>query len=148
MDPKYTVQLDRSVGRWVYPLHRRLYELTDGRLGHRSFLGPILLLTTTGRRSGTPRTTPLLYMPDDGGFWVVGSNGGRDRTPGWVHNLESKPEAEVQAGREHVGVEASVLRDEDRDEVWPRLTEFYGGWSYYQQLTDRQLPAVRLRRRS
>lgn len=144
MDPKYTVQLDRTLGRWIYPMHRRLYQLTNGALGHRSFLGPILLLTTTGRRSGLRRTTPLLYMPDGDERWVVASNAGRPNTPSWLANLEACPEAEIQARQHKVPVAATVLRGADRQEIWPRLTRFYAGWSYYQQLTDRELPAIKL----
>jgi F420H(2)-dependent quinone reductase len=147
VDPKYTVKLDRTVGRWVYPLHRQLYERTGGRIGHRSMFGPILLLTTTGRRSGQARTTPLLYMPDAESFWVVASNGGRPETPSWLHNLRALPEATVQAGTNKVDVDAEILAGPDRERIWSRLTEYYRGWSYYQQLTDRQLPAVHLTRR-
>lgn len=145
VNPKYTVMLDRKVGRWVYPLHRRLYERTGGRLGHRSMLGPILLLTTQGRRSGLARTTPLLYMPEGDAFWVVGSNGGRPHTPSWLLNLDAQPDALVQAGTRKVTVRAEIHRDQARAEVWPRLVDFYPGWDYYQGLTERPLLPVLLR---
>ena len=144
MHPKYTVWLDRNGGRLFYPVHRRMYQWSDGRLGHRSPMGPMLLLTTTGRRSGLPRTNPLLYMPDGDGFWVVGSNGGRPQFPAWLYNLRGLGQARVQAGRRKVKVRASILEGEQRAAVWPRLTEYYPGWGYYQQLTDRELPAVHL----
>jgi F420H(2)-dependent quinone reductase len=144
MDPRYTVTLDRTMGRWVYPLHRHLYQLTDGRVGHRSWLGPILLLTATGRKTGQPRVTPLLYMPDGPDFVVVGSNAGRPGPPQWLLNLEADPEAGVQAGRRRVPVLAQVLRGDDAAELWPRLDRHYPGWSYYQQLTDRPILPVRL----
>jgi deazaflavin-dependent oxidoreductase (nitroreductase family) len=145
MDPKHAVAFDRKVGRWFYRAHCRAYRLTGGLVGHRSSMGPMLLLTTTGRRTGERRTTPLLYMPDGDDFVVVGSNGGRDRPPAWLLNLEASPEAGIQVARRKAAVVAEVLRGADKDELWPRLTEHYQGWSYYQQLTDREIPVVRLR---
>lgn len=142
---RYTVAIDRTVGRRIYPLHVRLYRLTGGRVGHWSPLGPMLLLTTTGRRSGQPRTTPLLYMPDGADYLVVASNGGRDQPPAWLLNLESSPRATVQAGRATSEVETEILRGDHRASVWPRLVGHYSGWDHYQQLTERDLPAVRLR---
>lgn len=136
---------DRTVGRRLYPWHVRLYRATGGVIGHRSAMGPMLLLTTTGRRSGQPRTTPLLYMPDDGDFYVVASNGGRDAAPNWLRNLEASPRAEVQVRRDRMAVAAVVLRDEARAAVWGRLTAYYPGWDRYQRETARQIPAVHLR---
>jgi deazaflavin-dependent oxidoreductase (nitroreductase family) len=144
VNPKYAVAFDRRFGRWFYPVHRRVYELSGGLIGRRSPMGPMLLLTTTGRRSGEPRTTPLLYMPDGDDYLVVGSNGGRDRPSAWVLNLEASPKAQVQVGRKKVQVAAEVLRGQAAAQLWPRLNEHYNGWAYYQQLTDRELPVVRL----
>jgi deazaflavin-dependent oxidoreductase (nitroreductase family) len=144
VDPRRTLAFDRRFGRWFYPLHRRAYRLSGGLIGHRSPMGPMLLLTTTGRRSGEPRTTPLLYMPDGEDYLVVGSNGGRDRPPAWLLNLETLPAAEVQVRRKKTLVTAEVLRGDAAAAFWPRLTEHYEGWAYYQQLTDREIPVVRL----
>jgi deazaflavin-dependent oxidoreductase (nitroreductase family) len=144
VDPKYTVAFDRRFGRWFYPVHRRAYRLTGGLIGHKSALGPMLLLTTTGRRTGEQRTTPLLSMPDGEGWVVVGSNGGRDRPPAWLLNLEALPRAEVQVRRRRVPAVAEVLRSADAEALWPRLTAHYPGWAYYQQLTEREIPVVRL----
>lgn len=142
MDPKRAVQLDRSVGRQVYFLHRWVYTLTGGVVGHKTGTGPILLLTTTGRRSGRARTKPLLYMSDGDRYVVVASNGGRDQPPSWFLNLTARPEAEVQVGRRSVPVTAEVLSGPRRSEIWPRLREFYSGWEHYSHLTERQLPVV------
>ena len=138
---------DRLVGRRFYRLHRRLYELTDGRIGHRSPAGPILLLTTIGRKSGKPRTTPLLYMPDADDYLVVASNGGRNEPPEWLRNLEASPDARVRAGREVHPVRGDVLWGADADVLWPSLAAFHPGWRRYQRLTEREIPIVRLVRR-
>lgn len=145
--PSIAVIFDRLVGRRFYRLHRRVYELTKGRIGHRSPAGPILLLTTVGRRTGRPRTTPLLYLAEDDGYLVVASNGGRDEPPDWLRNLEVSPDARVQTGREIHRVQADVLWGRDADVLWPRLAAHYAGWRAYQRLTEREIPVVRLARR-
>ncbi len=141
-----TIFFDRHFGHWAYPVHRWLYEHTGGRIGGRSPMGPMLLLTTTGRKSAQPRTTPLLYVPEGPDFLVVASNGGRDQAPAWLANLTSRPEATVQVGPERVAVVAEILVGADKDAVWSTLMAQYRGWDEYQQLTTREIPAVRLRR--
>lgn len=146
MKPKNSVRLDRWVGRWlVYPLHRRLYRWSGGRIGKKTAQGPVILLTHTGRKSGHRYTTPLLSMPDGDGWVVVGSNGGRPETPAWVHNVSANPDVEVQDGRRQVAAVATVASPERRAELWSRLGEQYEGWHHYQTLTDREIPVVELR---
>jgi F420H(2)-dependent quinone reductase len=135
---------DHTIGRRLYPWHVRLYRWTNGKVGHHSYMGPMLLITTTGRKTGQPRTTPLLYMPDGANFFVVGSNGAREQDPNWLRNLEVQPQADVQAGRRKVRVRAEVMRGDAKAAVWERLTTFYPGWARYQQQTDRELAAVHL----
>jgi deazaflavin-dependent oxidoreductase (nitroreductase family) len=122
-----------------------MYEASDGRVGASSSQGPMLLLSTVGRRSGQPRTTVLLFMRDGGDFVVVGSNGGRPQPPAWALNLEAEPKATVRDGRRTLSVVAETVSPEERGELWSRLHEFYPGWSHYQTLTDRRLPVIRLR---
>jgi deazaflavin-dependent oxidoreductase (nitroreductase family) len=143
--PKNAVRFDRTLGPLFYKVHRWMYEASDGRVGARSSQGPILLLHTVGRRSGQPRTTPLLYMRDGEDFVVVGSNGGRPEPPAWFLNLEADPKATVRDGRRTLSVVAETVGPDDRGALWSRLHEFYPGWSHYQTLTDRHLPAIRLR---
>ena len=149
MKPKNAVRLDRTIGRWVYRFHLFIYRLTFGLIGHRTSQGPVLLLTTLGRKSGTLRTTPLLYMPDESTdpqvFYVVGSNGGRPNAPGWILNLGDHSSCVVQAGRRSYLAVGEVLDDVAKAEIWPELTEYYSGWSYYETLTDREIHPVRLK---
>jgi deazaflavin-dependent oxidoreductase (nitroreductase family) len=141
---RFTIFFDRTIGRRFYPLHRALYRLTGGLIGRRSPLGPILLLTTVGRKSGQRRTTPLLYMPDEPRLVVVGSNAGRQHTPAWVLNLVATPMAEVQVGRRTMEVDAHLLTDEEKELMWPRLLAHYKGWGEYQELTAREIRVIAL----
>lgn len=141
------VHFDRTIGRRFYRIHRFVYRWTGGLIGHRTPAGPILLLTTVGRKSGHRSTTPLLYMPDGSLFVVVGSNGGRDQPPAWVLNLAATPAAEIQVGRRRLPVEAHILTGEEKAAMWPRLLEHYKGWGHYQQLTVREIRVVSFRPR-
>lgn len=146
MKPKNSVRIDRLAGRWlVYPLHKRLYRWTGGRIGKKTAQGPVILITHTGRKSGKEYTTPLLSMPHEGGWVVVGSNGGRPEMPQWVRNVEANPDVEVQDGRRKVAAVATVAEPERRAELWPLLGEQYEGWHHYQTLTDREIPVIELR---
>ena len=122
-----------------------MYEASDGRVGAKSSQGPMLVLSTVGRRTGQPRSTPLLYMRDGEDFVVVASNGGRRQPPAWYLNLQVEPKATVRDGRRTLGVVAETPGPEEREALWRRLHEFYAGWSHYQTLTDRELPVIRLR---
>lgn len=146
MKPSRAVRLDRLAGRWlVYPLHRRLYRLTGGRIGRRTAQGPVILLTHTGRASGKEFTTPLLAVPNEGGWIVVASNGGRPEHPQWYRNVLVNPDVEVQDGRRQVAAVAVAASPERRAELWPFVGERYAGWHHYQTLTEREIPVVELR---
>jgi F420H(2)-dependent quinone reductase len=139
-----TVTFDRMLGRLSYPLHNRLYRLTRGRVGHRSPAGPMLLLTSTGRKSGVARTHALLYLERKGQFYVVASNGGRSSNPNWLYNVREEPHVTVQAGARRFNATAHILDIEERNMVWAMLTKFYPGWAHYETLTTRNLQVVRL----
>jgi deazaflavin-dependent oxidoreductase (nitroreductase family) len=143
--PENAVRFDRTLGPLFYKLHRWMYEASDGRIGASSPQGPMLLLSTVGRRTGQPRTTALLFMRDGEDFVVVGSNGGRPEPPAWYLNLQADPKATVRDGRRKLAVVAETAGPEERGELWRRLHEFYAGWAHYQTLTDRELPVIRLR---
>ncbi len=125
--------------------HTRVYRWTGGRLGHNAGGVTNLLLTTTGRKSGQPRTVPLAYMPDGETYVVVASNGGSDRHPIWWLNLQKKASATVQVGKSVVEVEAVEATDAERERLWPRLKEVNPFYSKYEQITDRHIPVVVLR---
>ena len=143
-----TVAFDRSFGRLSYPIHIRLYRLTRGLIGHKSPAGPMLILTSTGRKSGDARSNALLYLKHEGCYYVVASNGGRASNPSWLYNVRQDPNVKVQAGSKRFNATAHVLDLEERAAVWPLLTEFYPGWAHYETLTTRVLQVIRLEPKS
>lgn len=125
----------RLTGRLNVPL----YRLSGGRVGGRVAKAPVLLLTTTGRRSGLPRTAPVVYLADGENLVVIGSNAGHSRTPAWSLNLKANPEAEVELGRERRRVRARVAGGEERAELWRKHNEQYSGFDEYEARTDRDI---------
>lgn len=123
-------------------LHVPIYRATGGRIGHRT--GPIeqLLLTTTGRRSGRPRTLPLTYMCDGDDYVIVASHGGNDRHPAWWLNLQSNPIASIQVRARVLRVTAREAVGAERARLWPLLTQMNPVFLKYEQLTDRLIPVV------
>lgn len=116
-----------------------LYRLSGGRVGGRIAKAPVLLLTTTGRKSGLPRTAPVVYLADGEDVVVIGSNAGHSRTPAWSLNLQANPEAEVEIGRERRKVRARIAEGEERSELWRKHNEQYSGFDEYEARTDRDI---------
>jgi deazaflavin-dependent oxidoreductase (nitroreductase family) len=124
-------------------------KATRGRFTMTSLIVPTLVLTTTGAKTGQPRTTPLACMPDgEGVFYVVGSNFGTEKHPAWTGNLIKNPRATVVYGGQTMQVDARFLSDEEKAEVWPRLTKVWPTYDHYTTKTDRNLRVFRLTRTS
>lgn len=132
----------RSLIRGLSKLHLALHRLSRGRLLGRLAGMPVLLLTTTGRRSGKARTTPLTFFRDGRDLVVIASNGGADRPPDWSLNLQQNPRAVVQIGTDQLTVEASTASPEERERLWPGITSTYPGYGAYQQKTSRRIPVL------
>jgi deazaflavin-dependent oxidoreductase (nitroreductase family) len=134
-----------------------LYRISRGRLGRRTIPkatgfplarvhgdGQVIFLTVPGRKSGTPRTNPLVAVPIDDGWIVAASFGGSDRNPDWYLNLIAAPVAQVSAdGRNHV-VTHQLVDDDDTDEAWQQLDAAFGGFRHYRLATTRTIPLIRL----
>lgn len=125
--------------RWTGKMNVPLYRATGGRVGGKVGKAPVLLLTTTGRKSSQPRTAPVVYLADGENMIVIGSNAGNDRVPAWALNLKAKPDAEVEVGRRQVRVRARVAEGEERAELWRKSNEQYAGFDDYEKRTDRDI---------
>lgn len=125
--------------RWAGKLNVPIYRLSGGRLMGKIGRAPVLLLTTTGRKSGQPRTAPVVYLADGERLSVIGSNAGNTRTPAWSLNLKANPDAEVEVGRERRRVRARIAEGEERAELWRRHNEQYAGFDDYEARTDREI---------
>jgi F420H(2)-dependent quinone reductase len=125
--------------RWVGKLNIPLYRLSGGRIGGKINEAPVLLLTTTGRKSGQARTAPVVYLDDGENVVVIGSNAGHNRTPAWSLNLKANPEAEVEVGRKRRPVRARVAEGEERADLWRKHNEQYSGFDEYEARTDRDI---------
>jgi deazaflavin-dependent oxidoreductase (nitroreductase family) len=126
-------------------LHQRIYERTDGRLGHRLIGVPSLLLRTTGRRTGLTRTSALVYARDGDGYVLVASRGGSDSPPGWLHNVGAEPAVDIQVGRARWPAIARVVHAGDADyaRLWKLVNDKnYGRYARYQTRTERKIALV------
>ena len=135
-------RVTRTLFRFFVPLNRFAYERTGGRVGGRLRGAPVLLLSTTGRKTGKRRTTPLLYLVDDDGLVVVASAGGASKHPAWFLNLCSNPEVDVQMGSEHRPMLASETSGDQRTRLWAKLVDMYPSYDAYQRRTTREIPVV------
>ena len=119
-----------------------IYRRTDGKFGGRLAGAPVVLLTTKGRKSGLPRTVPLLYLRDGGDLVVVASKGGWADHPLWYQNLCTDPQVQVQVGRDKRPMVARTASDDERARLWPQLVSLYAAYADYQSWTDRKIPLV------
>jgi deazaflavin-dependent oxidoreductase (nitroreductase family) len=129
------------LARTLAGLHVTTYRLTGGRLVGRPG-APTLLLTTTGRKTGQPRTTALFYLPDAGSQVLVASYGGDARHPQWYRNLLANPVARVQLGRTVITAHATVATGTLRERLWPLVVANWPDYADYQARTERELPVV------
>ena len=125
--------------RWAGKLNIPLYRLSGGRLMGKVNQAPVLLLTTTGRRSGQARTAPVVYLSDGANLVVIGSNAGHSRAPAWSLNLQANPDAEVEIGRGRRPVRARVAEGEERAALWRKHNDQYSGFDEYEARTDRDI---------
>jgi deazaflavin-dependent oxidoreductase (nitroreductase family) len=127
--------------------HVERYRATDGEEGHDWQGTQTLLLTTTGRKSGEPRTMPLIYaLYGENAYTIVASKGGWDKPPIWYLNLIEQPEVEVQVKGDAFKARARTASPEEKVEIWPTMTAEWPAYDEYQEKTDREIPVVILER--
>lgn len=132
--------------QWFGNAHRAIYRMTKGRIGASLAGRPMLLLTTTGRKSGEPRTTPLSYLRDGDDCVIVASNNGGDLHPAWWLNIAVNSEAKIEVGSEAWAVEAKRAEGDAYERLWPMLLAYNPQYKGYQAKTKREIPVVVLRR--
>jgi deazaflavin-dependent oxidoreductase (nitroreductase family) len=125
-------------------LHVFLYRASGGRIGGRLKAAPVLLLTTTGRKTGKRRTTPLLYAEDAGRYVIIASVGGAPKHPAWYLNLSGDANATIQVGSRKLEVHADTAPPDERARLWTLMTRLYPGYDDYQAKTSREIPVVTL----
>jgi deazaflavin-dependent oxidoreductase (nitroreductase family) len=116
-----------------------LYRASHGRLFGQIAGTPVLLLTTVGRRSGQPRTVPVVYLPDGERLIVIGSNAGHKTAPAWSLNLEANPDAQVEVGSKRQKIRARIAEGEERVELWRKMNAQYSGFDDYDARTTRDI---------
>jgi deazaflavin-dependent oxidoreductase (nitroreductase family) len=127
--------------------HVERYQATDGEEGYTWQEGTtILLLTTTGRKSGEERTTPLIFREHDGDYLIVASKGGADEPPAWYLNLQEDPHAKLQVKADVFDATARDAGPDEKPEMWKLMTESWPAYDEYQEKTDREIPVVVLQR--
>ena len=124
--------------------HVRRYQETNGEIGYLWNGVPTLLLTTTGRRTGEPRTTPLIFAHDGERYLVVASQGGAPTHPQWYLNLLETPEVKVQVLSEQFSATARAATADEKPRLWMLVTETWPNYDVYQSRTDRNIPVVTL----
>ena len=122
------------------------FRANGGKVGPPFEGATLLLLTTTGAKSGQPRLAPLAYMSVDDMMVIVGSKAGSDTNPDWVHNLRANPRARIEVGTDAYDVVARELPREERNAVYPKIVAMAPGFGEYQEKTDRVIPLFELQR--
>lgn len=138
--------LGHTITTSMSAFHVWLYRLTGGKIGGRMFNAPIVLLTTTGHKSGQQRTIPLLYLKTGDSYALVGSYAGADKPPAWLTNIIKTPAAQIQIGANVMRVNASIATPQKKAELWPKLVALYPDYQVYQDRTSRDIPVVLLTR--
>jgi len=130
--------------KWATRLHSSAYRATGGRIGGRMLGSPVLLLVTTGRKTGQSRTTPLFFVEDGGRYAIAASNGGAPKPPLWWLNLRANPCATAEVGGRKVPVRALEVGGEEKHRLWRELVAMYPSYEVYRKRTDREIPVVLL----
>ena len=121
------------------------FRANDGNVGGQFEGAPLLLLHSTGAKTGQERIAPVMYQAVDGGWAIFASKAGAPDNPDWYHNLRANPEASIEVGTDTKAVRAGVLAGDERSSIWETQKERYPGFAEYEEKTDREIPVVLLR---
>lgn len=124
------------------------FRANGGKVGGMFEGSPMVILTTTGARSGKTVTNPLMYLPDGDRIVVIASNGGADNHPAWYHNIKANPDITVEVGTEKYAARAEVVTDRaERDALYARMVAIAEGFAAYERNTDRLIPVITITRK-
>ena len=133
----------KHIIKWMSRVNTFLYKKTNGRVGGKFLKGaPVALLTTTGRKTGEPRVSPLLYLREGNRVILVASQGGAATNPMWYLNLKANPTVTIQIKDEVLHLTARDATEQEKSEYWPKLVAMYSSFDDYQSWTDRVIPVV------
>ncbi len=124
--------------------HIFLYRKSRGKIWNKMLGMPVLLLTTTGRKSGQPRTTPLVYLRDGNDYLITASKGGSDSHPAWYFNLEAMSEVRIEVRGQAFTTGVTITENEERDQLYDRFKSLGDHFATYEQMAQRTIPVVRL----
>lgn len=125
-------------------IHIFLYRTSRGKIWNKMLGMPVLLLTTTGRKSGKQRTTPVVYVLDHGNYLVAATKGGADSHPAWFLNIAASSEAQVEVEGKVFPVQVTVIAGEERTQLYEKFKAAGSNFATYEQNTRRTIPVVRL----
>jgi len=124
-------------------IHNYVYIYSKGLIGKTIFGRPCLILFTQGAKTGVERKNVLAYLKESNSFCIVASNGGREKNPGWYHNLKSNPKCEIQIGKKKFSGKAIQIDNEEYSEWWKKMDHMNdGGYTSYQKRTERKIPLM------
>ena len=135
-----------AIGRMFIGAHVRLYRATNGKIGSSMMGGHMLLLTTTGSKTGKERTVPVMYFEHEGKRFVIASNNGAPIHPAWFNNLKAKPEVGVQVRERKYTAHAEAISGDERAKVWKHVVATMPRFGEYEKkAAGREIPVVQLR---
>ena len=137
-------KIPKAMSKAFSAMHRGVYKLSSGRIGGSFGASKVILITTTGRKSGKKRTLPLIGVDHGDGWGIIASASGHDTHPAWYLNLKANPEATVTVGKTEHSVVARILEGEERQQVWDQAVEANPDYAEYQKVTDRVIPVLAL----
>jgi deazaflavin-dependent oxidoreductase (nitroreductase family) len=135
---RFSMGLSTKNFRRIGKLNKPVYRLSGGRIGGKVGKAPVLLLTTTGRKSGLERTAPVVYLADGDNVVIINTNAGHEKVPAWSLNLKAKPQAEIEIGRDKRRVVARIAEGAEREELWRRHNVQYSGFDEYDEKISRR----------
>jgi deazaflavin-dependent oxidoreductase (nitroreductase family) len=142
---RYSPRLPRSLIKGLASLHTLVLIISRGYLGGSLLDRPILLLTTTGRRTGKRRIQPLMYLREEETYVVAASFGGHDDEPAWLTNLRANPSCTITVHGRDIPIRAEILPAAERERLWPRFLDLFMAYERYQAATSREIAIVLLR---